>query len=147
MRLPCRFLGQQHACRWSAASVSPRIQISDEIVSPRRRSEVHPCCSVRPRKPGDATSVGLTHMVEWWGEMGVVITTGLSNCWAALTQRSLHTNTSSSQQQQITQWTTHPWSPRDVRMTVASNWRAAPRCDVRAQSRPAGGSSWPKPGS
>jgi hypothetical protein len=33
----------------------------------------------------------------------VVITTGLSNCWAALTQRSLHTNTSSSQQQQILQ--------------------------------------------
>ena len=31
--------------------------------------------------------------------------------------------------------------------TVASSWKAAPRCDVHAQSRPAGGSSWPKPGS
>ena len=33
MRLSCRYLGQQRACRWSAATVSPRIQISDEIIS------------------------------------------------------------------------------------------------------------------
>ena len=36
MRLSCRFLGQQRACRWSAATVSPRIQISDEIISSPR---------------------------------------------------------------------------------------------------------------
>jgi hypothetical protein len=31
IRLPCRFPGQQCTCRWSAATVSPRIQISATI--------------------------------------------------------------------------------------------------------------------
>ena len=30
VRLPCRFIGQQCTCRWSATTVSPCIQISDE---------------------------------------------------------------------------------------------------------------------
>ena len=33
VRLPCRFIGQQCTCRWSATTVSPCIQISDEIIS------------------------------------------------------------------------------------------------------------------
>ena len=117
MRLPCRFLGQQCTCRWSAATVSPRIQISDEIISSPRASEVHPRSSIQPSKLGGTASCSHTCTVERSGQMGVTIATGLSDCWAA--QVSHARPRVSRQQQQHTA----------DHMPMIATWRAYDHCE------------------
>ena len=118
MRLPCHFPGQQRTCRWSVATVSPRIQISDEIISSPRASEVHPRSSIQPSKLGGTASCSHTCTVERSGQMGVAITTGLSDCWAALTQRSLPRDHGEQQQQHAAD-----------HMPMIATWRAYDHCE------------------
>ena len=118
MRLPCHFPGQQCTCRWSAATVSPRIQISDEIISSPRASEVHPRSSIQPSKLGGTASCSHTCTVERSGQMGVTIATGLSDCWAAQVSHATTCEQAAAAAQ------SRPWLPRGVHMTTASSWGA-----------------------
>ena len=125
MRLPCHFPGQQCTCRWSAATVSPRIQISDEIISSPRASEVHPRSSIQPSKLGGTASCSHTCTVERSGQMGVTIATGLSDCRGhSPGEVSTRPRVSWQRQQHSADHMPMIATSRGVHMTTASSWRA-----------------------